>query len=115
MPGNAPVVRAAEVDLVSRPLADALSQRRAAIFREGGGVEHTVRDFLVLLPCCDAKTDHVGVDLDADIGLARLAAIPFPVSDKASTGEYSPVHGSEGILHHCPPSDGKGGRGPPIH
>ena len=34
MPGNAPVVRAAEVDLVSRPLTDALSQRRAAVLRE---------------------------------------------------------------------------------
>src|SRR5207248_4649190 len=55
MPGNAPVVRAAEVDLVSRPLADALSQRRAAVLREGGGVEHAVSDFLVLLPCCDAQ------------------------------------------------------------
>src|SRR5215831_19893289 len=104
MSGNAPVVRAAEVDLVSRPLADALSQRRAAIFREGGRVEHTVRDFLVLLPCCNAKTDHVGVDLDADIGLARLHAVPFPIANEAPTRQHAAVS-LEVVLYHRPPAD----------
>src|SRR5215831_5539310 len=42
MPGNAPIVRAAEVDLVSRPFAIALGQRRAAVLGEGGRVEHAV-------------------------------------------------------------------------
>src|SRR5262249_46093158 len=114
MPGNAPVVRAPEVDLVSRPLADALSQRRAAVLREGGRVEHAVRDFLVLLPCRDAKTDHVGVDLDADIGLARLHAVPFPVANEAPARQNAAVS-LKIVLYHRPPADRERHGRPPVH
>src|SRR5262245_6703116 len=114
MPGNAPVVRAPEVDLVSRPLADALSQRRAAVLREGGGVEYAVRDFLALLLCCDAKTDHIGVDLDADIGLARLHAVPFAVANEAPARQHA-AGSIEIVLHHRPPADRERGGGAPVH
>src|SRR5436190_16455293 len=114
MPGNAPVVRAAEVDLVSRPFANALGQRRAAVLREGGWVEHAVRDLLVLLPCCDAKADHVGVDLDADIGLAGFHAVPFAVANEAPARQYAAVS-LEIVLHHGPPADRERGGGAPVH
>src|SRR5215813_6320820 len=104
MPGNAPVVRAAEVDLVPRPFADALGQRRAAVLRERGRIEHTVRDFLVLLPCGDAKPDHVGVDLYADIGLARLHAVPFAVAKHATAPQHAAI-GLEIVLPNYPPSN----------
>src|SRR5436190_21583577 len=106
MPGNAPVVRAAEVDLVSRPFANALGQRRAAVLREGRRVEHAVRDSLVLLPRCDAKTDHVGVDLDADIGLTRLHAVPFAIANEAPARQPS-VSKSSCTTAHQPTENGE--------
>src|SRR5262245_46107143 len=104
MPGNAPVIGRPEIDFVARSFTDPLGKRGAAVFREGGWVEHTVRDFLVLLPCCDAKTDHIGVDLDTDIGLARLHAVPFAVANEAPTRQHAAVS-LEIVLHNRPPSN----------
>src|SRR5262249_49183054 len=56
------IVSPPEVDFIGRAPAKTLSNGGAAIFGECGWIKHAVRDFLVLLPCCDAKTDHVGVD-----------------------------------------------------
>src|SRR5262245_33477532 len=102
--GDATIIGGAKPHLTARALADALSQRRAAVLRERGRIEHAVRDFLALLPCCDAKTDHIGVDLDADIGLARLHAVPFAVANHATARQHAAI-GLEIVLHNRPPSN----------
>src|SRR5262249_20179022 len=112
--GDASIIGGAKPYLTPPAPADALSQRRAAILRERGRIEHAVRDFLVLLPCLDAKTNHVGVDLDSYIRLGPLLALRFPVANQAAARQHNSIS-CKIVLHDRPPTNRERHRRTPVH
>src|SRR5215510_3676367 len=56
----------------------------------------------LILPRCDTHADLFGVDLDTNIGLARLHAVPFAVANEAPARQHAAVS-LEIVLHHRPP------------
>src|SRR5215471_2700607 len=87
-------------------------QRRAATGSPGqrtpglkcGWIKHAVRNFVILLPRCDTHADLFGIDLDTNIGLARLHAVPFPIANHATARQHAAI-GLEIVLHNRPPSN----------
>src|SRR5262249_18342155 len=71
----ASIIGTPEVDFIGRAPAKTLSNRGSAIFGECGWIKHAVRNFVIFLPRFDTHADLFGIDLDTNIGLARLHAV----------------------------------------
>ena len=56
----------------------------------------------------------LGVQLEADVGLARLHAVPLAVAHHAAARQHAPVH-LPIVRHHRPPADRERRRRAPIH
>src|SRR5262249_8809966 len=98
------VVGMSEPYLAARSTGNALSDRWAAVLLERGRIKHAVGDVLILLALSDAFSDFLGMKLQPHIRLAQLHAIPFSITDHASTRQHLPVDGVV-ILHDGPPTN----------
>src|SRR5262245_13557626 len=52
----------------------------------------------------NTHADLFGIDLDTNIGLARLHAVPFPIANHATARQHAAI-GLEIVLHNRPPSN----------
>src|SRR5262249_46561681 len=95
-----------EPALAPGPAGDALGDRRAPVLLERGRVEHAITDRFALLALEDTLADFLGMQLQANIRLARPDAIPFPIAHHAAARQNAPVDAVI-VLHDRPPTEGE--------